>query len=124
MLTISTKNSVVDFRLCSECTTDFSCNQHLGWQGTNISNTHEKSTKDKSVTEWDRCGKCGTMDKNVECLCCHKVEAVEYFKLLGMRYGDVNAVTREFEGLYPRDIEILGWFPAGSVLPHGEKVPL
>ena len=24
----------------------------------------------------------------------------------------------------PRDIEILGWCPAGSVLPHGEKVPL
>ena len=25
---------------------------------------------------------------------------------------------------YPRDIEILGWCPVGSVLPHGEKVPL
>ena len=24
----------------------------------------------------------------------------------------------------PRDIEILGWSPAGTVLPHGEKVPL
>ena len=23
-----------------------------------------------------------------------------------------------------RDIKILGWCPAGSVLPHGEKVPL
>ena len=25
---------------------------------------------------------------------------------------------------YPRDFEILGWCPAGPVLPHGEKVPL
>ena len=24
----------------------------------------------------------------------------------------------------PRDIEILGWSPAGLVLPHGEKMPL
>ena len=24
----------------------------------------------------------------------------------------------------PRDIEILGWCPAGPVLPHGGKVPL
>ena len=23
-----------------------------------------------------------------------------------------------------RDIEMLGWFPAGPFLPHGEKVPL
>ena len=26
--------------------------------------------------------------------------------------------------LHPRDIEILGWYPVGLVLPHGEKVPL
>ena len=25
---------------------------------------------------------------------------------------------------YPRDFEILGWCPAGPVIPHGEKVPL
>ena len=24
----------------------------------------------------------------------------------------------------PRDYEMLGWCPAGPVLPHGEKVPL
>ena len=34
------------------------------------------------------------MDKNVECLCCREVKAVEYFELLGMRYGDMNAVTQ------------------------------
>ena len=25
--------------------------------------------------------------------------------------------------VYPRDIEILGWCPVGTVLPHTEKVP-
>ena len=25
---------------------------------------------------------------------------------------------------FPRDFEILGWYPAGPVLPYGEKVPL
>ena len=25
---------------------------------------------------------------------------------------------------FPKDIEILGWCPAGSVLPHGEKLYL
>ena len=25
---------------------------------------------------------------------------------------------------HPGDFEILGWCPAGSLLPHGEKVPL
>ena len=34
------------------------------------------------------------MDKNVECLCCHEADAVEYFKLLGMRYGNTDAVTQ------------------------------
>ena len=34
------------------------------------------------------------MNKNVECSCCDKVEAVEYFELLGMRYSDLNAVTQ------------------------------
>ena len=33
------------------------------------------------------------MDTNVECLCCPEVEAVEYFKLLGMKQGDINTVT-------------------------------
>ena len=28
------------------------------------------------------------MDKNVECMCSHKVEAVEYFELLDMRYSE------------------------------------
>ena len=49
--------------------------------------------KNKGVTDWYRCGKCGAMDKNVEWLRCNEVEAVEYLELLGMRYGDMNAVT-------------------------------
>ena len=38
--------------------------------------------------------KCGAMDKNVKCLHCHEVKAVEYFELLDMRCGDMNAVTQ------------------------------
>ena len=34
------------------------------------------------------------MDRNVECSRRHEVEAVEYFDLLDMRYGDMNAVTQ------------------------------
>ena len=48
----------------------------------------------KSVTEWYRCGKYGAINEDIECLCCHKVKAVEYFEFLGMRYGDMIAVTR------------------------------
>ena len=40
------------------------------------------------------CDKCGAMHKNVECLCCGEVEAVEHYELLGMRYRDMNAVTQ------------------------------
>ena len=43
--------------------------------GSNIPNTHEKSTKNQSVTEWNRCGKYGAMDKNVEC--CDEAEAMD-----------------------------------------------
>ena len=35
------------------------------------------------------------MNKNVECLCCGKVEAVKYFELLGMRDSDMNGVTQK-----------------------------
>ena len=34
------------------------------------------------------------MYKYVECSCYHEIEAVEYFELLGMRYGDMNGVTK------------------------------
>ena len=74
-------------------TPEFSCKQSLGWQGTDISNTHEKS-KNQSVTDWYGSVKYGAMDKNVECLCCHEVDAKKYFELLGMRYGDMNAATQ------------------------------
>ena len=38
--------------------------------------------------------KYGVMDTNGECLCCHKVEAMEYFKILAMRYHDTNTITQ------------------------------
>ena len=85
---------ILDVRLCSEYASEFSCKRILGWWGTNIPNRHEKSTKNQSVTEWYRYGKCGTIDRNVECSCCHEVEAVEYFELLGMKYGDLNAIIQ------------------------------
>ena len=67
--------------------------RRLGSQGIGIPNTHEKSTKNQSATEWYRWGKCGAMDKDAECLCCHEVKAVEYFELLDMRNGDKYAIS-------------------------------
>ena len=62
-LTISAKNFIIDPQICSKYASDFTCKRSLGWQRTNIPNTHEKSTKNQSVTEWCRCGKYGVMDK-------------------------------------------------------------
>ena len=59
-----------------------------------ISNTRENSRKTKSVTEWCRCRKYGTMEANDECSSCSKVEALGYFQLLDMRYNDRDAATR------------------------------
>ena len=42
---------------------------------------------------WYGCGKYGVMYTNIKYLYCRKVDALEYFKLQGMRYGDINAVT-------------------------------
>ena len=33
-------------------------------------------------------------------------------------------IDPDHKTLTPRDIEILGWCPVGSVLPYVEKVPL
>ena len=38
--------------------------------------------KIKSGTEWYRCGKCGAMDKNVECLHCLKVASLKLQQLV------------------------------------------
>ena len=59
-----------------------------------IPNKHEKSTKNQSITEWYIYGKCRAMGKNVACLYCHQVEAVEYIELLSMRYNDTNLVAQ------------------------------
>ena len=36
----------------------------------------------------------------------------------------VSVLVSFFQYFFPLDIKILGWCPAGPVLPHGEKVPL
>ena len=59
-----------------------------------IPNTRENLRK--SQTEWCRCGKCGVMDTNIECLSCSKVETFGYFQLSDMRYNDRKAVTKRF----------------------------
>ena len=59
-----------------------------------IPNTRKKSRKSQSVTEWCRCGECGVMDTNVECLSCGGVEALGYFQLSDMRYDDMTAVAK------------------------------
>ena len=47
--TVFEKSSILDVPLCSEYTSDFSFKQSLRWRGTDISNTHEKSTKIKTL---------------------------------------------------------------------------
>ena len=42
---------------------------------------------------WCRCGKCGVMDTDAECLSCAEVEALGYLQLSEMRYDDSNEVT-------------------------------
>ena len=37
---------------------------------------------------------------------------------------NLSMKTSTVPSVHPRDIEILGWCPVGSVLPHGEKVAL
>ena len=48
----------------------------------------------KRITKCRRCSKCEVLDTNVECLSYREVEAVEYFKLSGMTYGDTNTVSQ------------------------------
>ena len=42
---ISEKSLILDVKLCSEYSSEFSSKRLLRWPGTNIPNTHEKSTK-------------------------------------------------------------------------------
>ena len=78
----------------SEYTFGFRCKQSVFWWGTDVLNTYEESTKTQSVPEWYRCGKCRAMDKNLECLYCHRLKAIKYYGLLVMRYSATNAVTQ------------------------------
>ena len=60
-----------------------------------ISLIHMKNQGKVSVTESCRCGKSDMMHTNVEYLSCGKVEALGYFQLSDMRYGDRNMVTEK-----------------------------
>ena len=92
--TIFEKSSILDVPPCSEYTSEFSFKQSLRWRGIDIFNTHEKSTKNQNVTELYRCSKCGAMNKNVDGLCCHEVEAVENFELLDMRCSHSESLSK------------------------------
>ena len=39
-------------------------------------------------------------------------------------YFRIDKTAKPNPEAFPQDIKILGWCPAGSVLPDGEKVPL
>ena len=54
---------------------------------------------------------------------------VSYFKNL-YNVSKIKATSNTFATFetklsftFPREIEILGWYPVGSVLPYGNKVP-
>ena len=59
---IRNESSLIEFQF--EYASQFSCKQSLGWRGTDITDAHEKSTKNQVVTEWYRYSKSGVMDKN------------------------------------------------------------
>ena len=47
---------------------------------------------------------------------------VNLLNIAHVQYNYLLLITSKNKS--PQDNEILGWCPAGSVLPHGEKVPL
>ena len=60
-----------------------------------IHKIREKSRTDICITEWYRCGKCGEMKTNVECLSCSEVEALGYLQLSDIRQDDRNVVNKK-----------------------------
>ena len=50
--------------------------------------------KIRALLELYRYGKCGVMDKKLVCFCCQEFKAIKYSELLGMRYGDTNAIAQ------------------------------
>ena len=50
--------------------------------------------KIRALLELYRYGKCGVMDKKLECFCCQEFKAIKYSELLGMRCGDTNAIAQ------------------------------
>ena len=60
--------------------------------------------RNRSDTEWYRCGKCVEMDKNVEYLRWHKVKGMEYFELLHLKYDDTNIVNQRVKAAFEKDL--------------------
>ena len=60
---------------------------------------HEESSKNQSIIDW-WCGKWVLIQTNVECFGCSEVEALGYFHLLDMRYGDRNVVTERVNTIF------------------------
>ena len=59
--------------------------------------------------------------------CCAMYEIVSIDKKIDLKFIQIKIlknIARMTRRLLPRDIEILGWCPVGSVVSHGEKVPL
>ena len=54
-----------------------------------VPNTCEKLRKSQSVTEGCKCGKCGVMETDIECLSCSEVKTLGCFQLPDMRYDDI-----------------------------------
>ena len=53
-LTIFEKISVLDVRLCSKHTSEFSCKQNLGYGGFDVPNTHEMSTENPKLLYYQK----------------------------------------------------------------------
>ena len=51
-----------------------------------------------------------------------KIKNTKYYNTEVMHNIEIPHKNKSLS-LFPQDIERLGWCPAGSVLPHGEKVP-
>ena len=109
MLYIFKRSSILDVWLCSEYASEFNCKQSLGWWGTNIPNTHEKSIKNQSVTEWYWCGKYGAMNKKCRMLVLPQNWSHEILWIIGYEIWWMQS-TRLFLHIF-FSLELLVWSP-------------
>ena len=74
---------------CVLNTSGFRCKQSLFWWGNNILDTHEALRNGTDVVNVEK-------GQKIRVLVLPRIKAVKYFELLGMRYGDTNAVVQRF----------------------------